>query len=201
MVPCDGPAMSTRALPVSPSRMSHRRRYSIEIAAHCPGTVRHVSACRMSRHVSAALIAISSDIYPISPSGMNFGHWGPLFRSRNNWVALTEPTARDRDLRGIAAVLVVAVLRHFRGTTAVCATVHSAPPAPADWRRFAWRAGPELGSVPKRSRRRRSFHPLSSGSTSVSFGLGADSPLMYARIASSMPGMSPRRPMRSSPMS
>src|SRR5437868_746929 len=42
---------------------------------------------------------------------------------------LTQPTARGGDVRGVSAVLVVAVPFSFWGATAVCTAVHSAPSA------------------------------------------------------------------------
>src|SRR5438105_5822398 len=60
---------------------------------------------------------------------------------------LTQPTARGGDVRGVSAVLVVAVPFSFWGATAVCTAVHSAPSPPSHRRRLARRTRPGLGSA------------------------------------------------------
>jgi hypothetical protein len=70
---------------------------------------------------------------------------GALVQVTEHLSGLTKPAARSRDLRGISAVLVVAVLWSFRGATTVCTTVHSTPPPPGNRRRLAWRARSGLG--------------------------------------------------------
>jgi hypothetical protein len=101
------------------------------------------TAAAPSRYARGRAFSIGINSFMHGPSGA-------LVQVTEHLSGLTKPTARGRDLRGISAVLVVAVLWSFRGATAVCTTVHSAPSPASDRRRLAWRARPGLAHFPTR---------------------------------------------------
>jgi hypothetical protein len=70
-----------------------------------------------------------------------------LIQATEHIGSLAKPPAGGSHLRGVSAMLVVAVFAPSRSAASVCTTVHPTPSPPCDRRRLAWRARPGPGSA------------------------------------------------------